>query len=227
VIIPGINDIHAPDVAAYTALLGADIQNCMPMLPVAGTAVVNIPAASADGIQIRGADAGQVLPQLSHCSRCRADAAGIIGCQNSDAIDKLLAEASVVKSSAERPYVAVASMEGLFVNRHLGEAAVLWIYTMSNGKVTLKEQRATPVSGSGDQRWKDLAELIDDCTALLVSNCGSNPKKILENKGLRVITSEGLITETAGPILEGREIPKIFTAKPSKVGCGGTGGGCA
>jgi nitrogen fixation protein NifB len=117
-------------------------------------------------------------------------------------------------------------MEGLFVNRHLGEAAGLGIYTMVDGRVTLKEQRPTPAPGSGDKRWEDLAEIISDCTALLVSHCGPNPKKILEEKGVRVITSEGFITETAGPILEGREIPKIFTAKPHKIGCDGTGSGC-
>ncbi|MDR3247765.1 MAG: radical SAM protein [Treponema sp.] len=227
VIIPGVNDIHAPDVAAYAANLGADIQNNMPMVPVEGAAFENIPAPTAESIAVIRSFAGKFIPQMNHCARCRADAAGLIGCSNHSDIDRLLAEAAAVKTSEDKPYVAVASMEGLFVNRHLGEAAGLYIYGMENGKVTLVEQRRTPAPGSGDDRWKQLAAIIDDCSVLLVGHCGQNPHKVLAEQGVQVIVTEGLITDIAAPILEGREIPKIFTTPRAKSGCAGTGAGCS
>ncbi|MDR0662669.1 MAG: hypothetical protein LBF80_01130 [Spirochaetaceae bacterium] len=67
-------------------------------------------------------DAGKYLRQMSHCGRCRADAAGFVGDPNKVDFEKLLEEAVTAKPRAERPYIAAASMEGLFVNRHLGES---------------------------------------------------------------------------------------------------------
>jgi nitrogen fixation protein NifB len=173
--------------------------------------------------------AAKHLPQMSHCARCRADAAGVIGRENPEEIAGLLEEAAAPGAGAERPYVAVASMEGLFVNRHLGEAAQLWIFGMEDGKVTLKEQRPTPQPGGGDSRWEKLAEILHDCAALQVSNCGQNPKKILEERGLRVMSLEGLIADTVRPILEGRQVPAFYRVRQrcgAGISCGGTGMGC-
>ncbi|MDR2746853.1 MAG: radical SAM protein [Treponema sp.] len=238
VIIPGVNDIHAPDVAAYAANLGADIQNNMPMVPVAGTAFEHIPAPSPEHIAAIRRFASRFIPQMSHCARCRADAAGLIGCPNSGDLDRLLAEAGQSpwaagpsgenQSGRERPYVAAASMEGLFVNRHLGEAAGLYIYGLKDGKVSLVEQRRTPAPGSGDERWKALAGILHDCRALLAGACGPNPRRVLDEQGLRVVIAEGLITDAALPILNGQELPKIYAkARPGPgAGCMGTGTGC-
>jgi nitrogen fixation protein NifB len=243
VIIPGVNDIHAPDVAAYTAGLGADIQNNLPMVPVEGTAFAHIPAPPAEALHTIRAFAAKFIPQMDHCARCRADAAGFIGCPNSGDLDRLLAEAGgrliaggQTRSPAgeaggppageARPYVAVASMEGLFVNRHLGDAAGLYIYGLEQGRVTLIEQRRTPAPGGGDERWKALARILNDCGALLVGACGPNPQKVLGEAGLPVLVTEGLITDVAAPILEGRAIPRIFTTPRLKAGCIGAGMGC-
>jgi nitrogen fixation protein NifB len=226
VIIPGVNDIHAPDVAAYVAQLGADIQNNMPMIPVEGAVFEHIPGPSAESIAAIRSYAGKFIPQMNHCARCRADAAGLIGCLNHSDLDELLEDAAAIRASEEKPYVAVASLEGLFVNRHLGEAAGLYIYGLENNSLALIEQRRTPAPGTGDERWKALAKIVDDCSALLVGHCGQNPKKVLEEEGVRLIVTEGLISDIAVPILEGREIPKIFTTPRSKGGCTGTGVGC-
>jgi nitrogen fixation protein NifB len=226
VIIPGVNDIHAPDVAAYAANLGADIQNNMPLVPVPGTAFEHIPAPSAESIAAIRGFAAKFIPQMSHCARCRADAAGLIGRPNPGDLDRLLAEAG--EGQDKRPYVAAASMEGLFVNRHLGEAAGLYIYGLRDGRLSLIEQRRTPAPGTGDERWRALAEILRDCRALLAGACGANPRQVLEEQGLRVIVAEGLITDIALPILNGREPPKIYAAArpPCGAPCRGNGMGC-
>jgi nitrogen fixation protein NifB len=152
-----------------------------------------------------------------------------VGEENSSNIEELLASAAMPKSTDMRPYVAVASMEGLFVNRHLGEATQVWIFGMEDGRVTLREQRPTPEPGSGDSRWEKLAGILHDCAALQVADCGQNPKKILEACGIQVMSIEGLIADTVRPILEGREVPRVYMARPKSgagVSCGGTGMGC-
>jgi nitrogen fixation protein NifB len=226
VIIPGINDTHAVEVASGMADLGAGIQNCIPLMHVADTEFASLPSPSAECMRTVREAAGKYLPQMSHCARCRADAAGWVGAPNPPELEHLLVEAARIKPSAERPFVAAASMEGLFVNRHLGEAAALWIFAREDGQICLKEQRPTPTPGLGDRRWEQLVATLKDCVAVLVSGCGPKPKKILEARGLPVITVEGgLIIDTVGPILEGREIPKVFTVPPSRCGAGCTGGG--
>jgi nitrogen fixation protein NifB len=175
-------------------------------------------------------EAGKRLRQMSHCGRCRADAAGLIGEQNRVDIEELLRESVTAKPAAERPYIAAASMEGLFVNRHLGEALSFWIFALEKGKMVLKEQRSAPPPGTGDARWEALADTLDDCFAILFADCGENPKRILESRGFALVSGEGLISDIAGYLFRGKKIPKIYHAKTGRCGagegCTGTGGGC-
>jgi nitrogen fixation protein NifB len=230
VVIPGINDGHAADVASYAACLGADIQNCIPMMHVEGAAFEGMPGPSPESMEAIRLEAGKHLAQMSHCARCRADAAGLLGADNTAEIGRLLEDAALVKPSAERPYIAAASMEGLFVNQHLGEASSLWIFALENGQAVLKEQRPAPVPGGGNLRWEQMARTLGDCCAVLAANCGPSPRKILEERGLRIIAVEGLIAETALPVLQGRQISRIYFARAGKCGagvsCGGNGMGC-
>ena len=75
-------------------------------------------------------------------------------------------------SIATRPYIAVASEEGLLVNQHLGEAQRLLIFKQdpeSPAGVKFVELRKTPEAGSGLNRWNELGDLLHDCRALLVA----------------------------------------------------------
>lgn len=230
VIIPGINEEHAVEVAKYAAALRADIQNCIPLMHVEGTAFEGRPTPDARTMQELRLKAGQYIKQMTHCARCRADAVGLVGKENSEEIAKLLAAAATIRPTAERPYVAVASMEGLFVNRHLGEATELWIFGLEKGQVHLLSQRPTPIPGTGDERWRDLAKILPDCCAILVSGAGKAPEKVLSEYGITVIAAEGLISEIAGAVLEGRPIPKVLLRTAGACGagisCSGTGSGC-
>jgi nitrogen fixation protein NifB len=121
-------------------------------------------------------------------------------------------------------------MEGLFVNRHLGESPSLFVFKKEGETIVLNDERQTPPQGLGDRRWELLAETFRDCTAVLVSGCGKNPKQILEKSGLHVITMECLIAEALPFIFNGRELPKILLRESGRcgrgAGCTGTGGGC-
>jgi nitrogen fixation protein NifB len=230
VIIPGINDDHVVEIARQMADMKADIFNAIPMYHVAGTPFANIAPLAHEKVDGLRKAAGLYLPQMSHCSRCRADAAGMIGEKQNDEIMDLLQRASLPHQSLERPYVAVASMEGLFVNQHLGEAAGLWIFGMRDGKNVLIERRSTPSSGGGSERWDAMSLLLRDCNTVLASGIGPSPLVILEHSGVNVVVMEGLAKEGVEAILAGKAIPKILLRKAGHCGigkqCSGNGTGC-
>ena len=125
-----------------------------------------------------------------------------------------------------RPYVAVATMEGLLVNVHLGQARQLNIYTYDQGGARVIQTRSTPEPGGQEIRWKKLGDVLKDCKVLLVADAGSGPIETLQESGLKVIRTEGLIEQTVTDIYEGRKVQSF--QKPFKCGsgCGGNGTGC-
>ena len=230
VVVPGINDCHVGEIARRVAELGADVMNCMPLYHVQGTPLHDVAPPSQELLRLVREEAKAFMPQMGHCSRCRADAAGMIGEPQSKEIMELLKKASGSHVSAERPHVAVASMEGIFVNQHLGEAASLWIFGLHDGKPRLEARRSTPVPGGGPERWTELADSIKDCNTILVSGIGSFPQITLERAGIRVVVMEGLASEGVEAVLADQEIPKILLRTPGGCGigkqCSGSGTGC-
>jgi nitrogen fixation protein NifB len=182
------------------------------------------------------AEASKYLPQMHHCTRCRADAVGLLGEKPNRELMKLLQQYKAVKKeepailpeNSKRPYIAVASMEGMLVNQHLGEAAKLFIYGREDGDVILVDTRETPPSGGGLQRWSELARVLYDCQALLVSGIGKNPQQLLVKSGVKVMVVEGLIEEAINAVFDGRNMNHLLKREKTACGaaCSGTGGGC-
>jgi len=79
VTVPGINDHHVVEVSRKMAELGVDIQNCMVIFPNQGTPFENINEPTAEEIGAIRKEAEKHLPQMRHCTRCRADAVGLLG----------------------------------------------------------------------------------------------------------------------------------------------------
>ena len=123
-------------------------------------------------------------------------------------------------------------MEGIFVNQHLGEAEYLWIFTSSNddGRAELLEKRKTPAPGGGKERWDEMADILHDCRAVLVSGSGESPVKALESHGVKVVTMEGMAEEGMNAIFSGKNVPSILLRTQGSCGigtsCSGTGMGC-
>ena len=125
IIIPGINDHHVQEVAKKMAELGVDILNCMPMYPNADTPFGDVPEPQPEQMTGIRREAEKIIPQMHHCTRCRADAVGLLEADRTDEFRGCLSAcANAVPAPADRPYVAVATQEGVLVNLHLGEAAV-------------------------------------------------------------------------------------------------------
>jgi nitrogen fixation protein NifB len=135
--------------------------------------------------------------------------------------------ARLAPSGVERKLVAVASMEGAFVNQHLGEADELLIYAVEDGAIRQVDVRRAPPTGTGNSRWEEMGDLLTDCIALLVAGIGPSPSRILKARGLRVFETEGLVADLVPLAAAGGEIRKL--GKPFRCGdgCSGKGQGCA
>ena len=78
VLVPGVNQEEVVGVARAAAGLGADLMNLIPLIPVAGTPLAGAGPPSPALIHRLRQEAGAYLPQMAHCRRCRADAAGLL-----------------------------------------------------------------------------------------------------------------------------------------------------
>ncbi len=103
----------------------------------------------------------------------------------------------------EKPNVAVLSSSGVEVDLHLGKAGKIMIYgPREDGLACLLEIRDAPAPGGGAARWRDLAELIDDCFVLLAAQAGETPRQILAEHRIPVLITadriEGLVESLFG-----------------------------
>jgi nitrogen fixation protein NifB len=230
IILPGINETHIKEVAEKVASLRADVMNCIPVVPNNETVFSNMSEPDSKMVFKTRMQAKDHIKLMAHCARCRADAAGLLGQDYKDAFG-LIQEfaAQPMKPDEDRPYVAVASYEGLLVNQHLGEAETLTIYKQTPNGFKYVGERETPSVGSGDFRWIRLANLLNDCRALLVSGVGPNPLNILQHSGIRVVQMTGLIDDGLEAIFENKPIKSVKKADSFKCGdvCRGNAQGCA
>jgi nitrogen fixation protein NifB len=226
IVVPGVNDHHVEEVARTMAGLGVDILNCMPMYPNMDTPFEDIEEPGRQMIADIQATAGRYLPQMLHCTRCRADAVGLLGEDRSDELRGCLADcAGLSPDLSERPYVAVATMEGVLVNQHLGEAYRLQIWARSEEGFHCVGERMAPEPGGGILRWKELAETIKDCRAVLVAGIGEAPAKALTLAGIVPIEISGFIEPALAYVYAGRDLKEFKTRR--RGGCCGGDSGCA
>lgn len=231
IVVPSINDHHIVAVAQKMAELGVDVLNCMPMFPNSDTPFENIPEPGAEMIESIRACAERYLPQMRHCTRCRADAVGLLGEDRSGELHGCLtACAKLTPDLAERPYVAVASLEGVLVNQHLGEAHRFLIWSRSENGFRCIEERRAPEPGGGVRRWEHLARILKDCRAVLVAGIGDNPATVLEENGIEPIEMTGFIELGLEAVFSGGDLKKYKVRRRSGcskgLGCTGTGDGC-
>ncbi len=231
VVIPGINDHHVSEVAARVAGLGADIQNCMIMYPNAGTPFADIPEPSHEDMKIIRYQAEKMIPQMKHCARCRADAVGLLDQDCSEEFRAELVSCADQFQSApsDKPYVAVATLEGVLVNLHLGHAHEFHIWGKTDSGFQLMEKRPAPEPGLGPERWTRLAEVLHDCRAVLVENVGETPRAILSEHNIIPVEMSGLVEMGLEAIYNGSNLAALKVRRKNK-GCSrsacGDGTGC-
>jgi len=236
IVVPGINDTHTEDVAIEMRALGVDIMNCIPLYPVKDTLFEDREQLGSEPMRRLRKAVQAYVPQMEHCTRCRADAVGLLGEPQRDDLVTLMRacadgplDGQLVDADPGRPYVAVASLEGFLVNQHLGEAARLWIFGPGDSNPRLIETRATPEPGDGMGRWRELAQTIHDCRAVIVSGVGRKPRWAMEQAGLKVIEMSGLISQAVSTLYESGDVPASMRKPFRTCGseCEGSGMGCS
>ncbi|MBU1229920.1 MAG: radical SAM protein [Proteobacteria bacterium] len=238
IVIPGVNDQPGTSgnilaVAKAACELGVDLMNLMPMHPNEGTPFGHLSEPTKAQIDQLRAEAGPLVPQMTHCRRCRADAVGLLCADRSGELGGVLAACGKLPPQAQndRPYIAVASREGLLVNLHLGEAKRFHIWGLAEGGgFRMIEERQAPSAGCGPSRWEDLARLLGDCRAVLVSALGDAPRRILTERGVQPATCSGFIEDALALAFGEDGLARLETLKARNGGlgksCCGTGDGC-
>jgi nitrogen fixation protein NifB len=235
IILPGINETHIQNVAHLMGQLGVDLFNAMPYYPNAGSNFEHLAEPDQTQVEAIRRQAAVHVKQMRHCTRCRADAVGLLGEDPDEvfrhtlnACQRLEVNLPSKARVSPRPYVAVASQEGALVNQHLGEARKLLIYGEKEGRLQLLEARRTPAKGGGDRRWTDLADRLFDCSTLLVNGVGAKPRKALSAAGIEVLEIEGLIEEAVRAVFAGESLNHLIKRSLTACGaaCGGNGMGC-
>ncbi|MDC7218978.1 MAG: radical SAM protein [Spirochaetales bacterium] len=228
VVIPGVNDFHIPEVAKTVGELGVVTHNCLGLIPVEGTDFEDLEEPDIVQIAALRKECEQYVPQMGHCRRCRADAAGLLEEAMSEGTTALLKDAASKPANPDeyRPYIAVATMEGMLINQHLGHSKTLCIYKENEKTRTWEylEERIMPPAGGGDERWERIAETLKDCSALLTSGIGGKPEQYLNKKGVKVYQIEGMISSALDGISRGEDLRHMAIRTGS---CSGTGEGCA
>ena len=230
IVIPGINDHHVEEVARTMQGLGVDLLNCMAMFPNVDTPFADIPQPDKQQMATVRNLAEQYLPQMRHCTRCRADAVGLLDDDKTEEMRGCLSACAAMPSdpAEARPYVAVASMEGVLVNQHLGEAAKFQIWEKRDNGFALVEERPAPPTGGGLRRWLQMARLLRDCRAVLVSGVGESPREVLAKAGVKTVEMNGFIETGLEAIYSGRKLEPLKGRRQpcTKGACSGSGGGC-
>jgi len=246
-ILPGINDTHIPAVAERMKHFGVDLMNCMPLQLNDQAVARGWREPTTEEIEAAKNSAGALLPQMNHCTRCRADAAGFLGEDQGPELLEKWAAGSAGGSGADegaeaagccsskpmsgspesesslvldvsRPCIAVASREGFLVSAHLGEARSLRIYREEAEGFEFLEERPAPPPGGGTARWEALGETLKDCRALVVNGVGGSPRKTIEENGIPVFVLEGLISEALSALFAGRMPGHLEKRRPFKCG---------
>jgi nitrogen fixation protein NifB len=231
IVIPGVNDRDLEAVSLKMARMGVDIQNLMPIYPNDGTPFEDIASPSDKFMDSVRAKAQNIIPQMTHCTRCRADAVGLLEDDRSPEFHGCMKNCAeqAVDDDPRKPYVAVATMEGILVNQHLGEAPAFQIWEKGARGFNMIEERTAPEPGGGDARWRELAETLHDCRAVLVSGIGERPRRTLLDNNIYPLEMNGHIQQGLEAIYNGTNTAKLKTRRRTEDGgvcCSGQGTGC-
>lgn len=228
IVIPGVNDHHVEEIARTMKRLGVDLHNLIPLCPVEGTMFGHLSEPTAAEINALRKAAGKHVDQMTHCKRCRADAVGLLDKDISSRMAGCLSACSRMELpvAEARPYVAVATHEGILVNQHLGEAKRFQIWGMKDGSPQLLEERQAPPAGCGPKRWSALAKTLKDCGAIFCAAAGETPTLLLQESGLDVHACTGFIADILGAHFKTGDLsPYKARVGGCVMGCGGAGGG--
>ena len=200
---PGFNDTEVGRISRTMMELGADSISILPYRPEPGSEVViDGPDPVSLGKAQRTAAVHLELVEpllLEHGDLAAADGSS----------PAFPAAEKMMRPTSSRPNLAVISSNGVDVDMHLGKATRILIYgPRTDGLTCLLGTRDCPPPGGGAVRWHQLAELLNDCFAVLAAEAGQSPRSILAEHGLGVIIGDDQIDALVDTLFGGSEKKK-------------------
>ncbi|MDR0508776.1 MAG: nitrogenase cofactor biosynthesis protein NifB [Candidatus Methanoplasma sp.] len=215
VMVPGINDEHIPELVKKVKALGVYIVNILPLIPVEGTKFSGRRAPTPEERK-KLMDACELdVRMMRHCRQCRADAIGLLGEDRSSEFMKMgscqagcgpssdRSGPSLVKVDEKGPLrIAVATSGGKIVDSGFGNAPRFDVYEISEDNAeflrTVVVDTSKNVAGSSHKEHiENIADLLDDCSAIIVKEIGPMPAKLLEKRGKTVRIYSGEVGRSA------------------------------
>lgn len=110
--------------------------------------------------------------------------------------------------------IAVASSDGIVVNKHFGRASKLYIYIISGEELKLLEMReVTPVCNGGnhdDIQLEENMKIIADCDYLLVARIGNGAVQAAAKYNIDAYEIPGIIEESIDQLIRYIKIKELF-----------------
>lgn len=123
---------------------------------------------------------------------------------------------SVSSQSGEGTYkAALASSDGIVVNRHFGRADTFFIYEVEEtGNYRFLETRTvTPVCNAGNHNEEKLYSNISkfkDCKYIVVSRIGMGAANVMEQFGIVPMELPGMIEDSIGRLNTYEQLQNLF-----------------
>ena len=208
VMIPGINDKHIPELVKRVKEIGVYIVNILPLIPVEGTKFSDRRAPTPEErrklMDLCSLDA----KMMRHCKQCRADAIGLLGDDRSQEFTRFGSCKAGCGPSEENPVlringtpsgkIAVATSDGVTIDRGFGNAEKYNIYETKNEKLSFIETidvvSNLPVTGDSHKEHIDsIMDVLKDCDTVIVKEIGPLPMKLLTQNGKVIQIASGKI----------------------------------
>lgn len=203
VMIPGINSDHIPELARYVKDRGAYTVNILPLIPVEGTAFEGMEAPTPEmrkDLMDRCGDLG--IKVMRHCKQCRADAIGKLGDDRSAEFAGCgscrTAEQRPILLGTLRDVIAVATDDGVNIDRGFGNAPEFRIYSLKDGKEIERIGIKLDASVAGKSHKDHIAGILMALNGpkyIAVAEIGHYPEKLITDQGIRLIVSKERISD--------------------------------
>lgn len=204
VLIPGINDSHIPSLVEKVEGMGVYIVNILPLIPVDGTPFSDRRAPTPEERRAVSESCSGNVKMMRHCKQCRADAIGLLG---EDRSQEFVRSPSCGSGCGPRPaeigkdpeeiWIAVASDDGVRVDRGFGNAAVFRSFAYREGFTRKEDIRIEPsdsVYGDSHQRHiSGIVEKLKDFDMIIVKEIGAKPMADLSAMGKRVMVTRDTV----------------------------------
>ncbi len=206
VMIPGVNDAHIPELVRYVKEKGAYTVNILPLIPVEGTAFENMQAPTPEMRKdLMDRCGGMGIKVMRHCKQCRADAIGKLG----DDRSAEFAGCGSCRTAEQRPIllgnlrnvIAVATDDGVNIDRGFGNTPEFRIYSLKDGKEIERVPVDLGSSVAGKSHKDHIASILLSLNGpkyIAVSEIGHYPETLITDQGIKLIVSKERIADLIG-----------------------------